>query len=384
MCELPSYVSLLGLDPAAYRKQTQKDQQKQSLTVFTTQFSPDMKHLVCGDSLGIVTVWAVALLDTDMFSTENGQSVAKPPQLISFQAHTGSVYCLQFISSQSGWILVTGGSRDIRCWQWDSIISHIGATTVANISYLARLQNFPSESVPFVAETNAICLDPEIPSVIYSASGDGHIYKWDLATLHNSSTPTATFEGHLDSVHCIATSRHSRQLVSGSEDGNVRVWDIRGGGCTGVIDLASEGKSGFSSKRGYRLDSKSYVSCVTVEESGNWLICGGGGKVGLRMFHLSSLVESVNFNPTISPQTVLLYDHHVWCGGQGNTLQVFTNHGQVASNLSTSSSSVFGMCVGDLEGPGVIASRVVCVVGTSPWIDVFAAKSHKAFSIPVA
>jgi hypothetical protein len=119
-----------------------------------------------------------------------------------------------------------------------------------------------------------------------------------------------------------------------------------------------EGK--VHTKRGYRTEGRSYVSCVTLDATGNWLvssnhgdlssflifpilllhswvlvvlslfivfrekinndqlisaligqICGGGGKIGLRMFHLGTAMESVQFASSIAPQTLLLRNNNV-------------------------------------------------------------------------
>ncbi|KAK4041958.1 vegetative incompatibility protein HET-E-1 [Parachaetomium inaequale] len=54
-----------------------------------------------------------------------------------------------------------------------------------------------------------------------SRSVDGKIELWDMVTgrLHN------TLEGHKGGVSCVAFSRDSRILASGSTDGNIKLWD---------------------------------------------------------------------------------------------------------------------------------------------------------------
>lgn len=72
-----------------------------------------------------------------------------------------------------------------------------------------------------------------------------------------------------DMVTTVATVPNSAHLLaSGSEDGTVRLWDVRAGKSARILEpgvvLADHGGAGR------------WISAVAVDEAGSWLACGGG------------------------------------------------------------------------------------------------------------
>ncbi|OBT75575.1 hypothetical protein VF21_05831 [Pseudogymnoascus sp. 05NY08] len=60
---------------------------------------------------------------------------------------------------------------------------------------------------------------------VVSGSNDSTVRLWDAAT----GAPLQTLKGHLRSVNSVAFSQDSRQVISGSSDGTVRLWDVATG-----------------------------------------------------------------------------------------------------------------------------------------------------------
>lgn len=48
---------------------------------------------------------------------------------------------------------------------------------------------------------------------------------WDIPSLSN--TPVANLEGHTGNITALAYSAQGKWIVTGSEDGTVKVWDTR-------------------------------------------------------------------------------------------------------------------------------------------------------------
>ncbi|HET7338437.1 MAG TPA: hypothetical protein VFK22_02720, partial [Candidatus Dormibacteraeota bacterium] len=60
---------------------------------------------------------------------------------------------------------------------------------------------------------------------VVSASEDGTLKVWDLA----SGRAEATLEGHAGRVTACAVTPDGRRVVSASEDGTLKVWDLASG-----------------------------------------------------------------------------------------------------------------------------------------------------------
>ncbi|KAG2741448.1 WD40 repeat-like protein [Suillus brevipes Sb2] len=60
-----------------------------------------------------------------------------------------------------------------------------------------------------------------------------------MSQLIPSTTPVRTFEDHVDIVLALAVFPHRRQMVTGSNDNTLRLWDLE----TGVVLKKMEGHS---------------------------------------------------------------------------------------------------------------------------------------------
>ena len=92
---------------------------------------------------------------------------------------------------------------------------------------------------------------------IVSSSEDGTVKVWDLA----SGQEQRTLLGHGDWVWALALTGDGR-VVSGSNDGTVKVWDLNSGSCLATVPLDSSPRS---------LDAKAGsdgISLVVGEASG--------------------------------------------------------------------------------------------------------------------
>jgi G protein beta subunit-like protein len=68
------------------------------------------------------------------------------------------------------------------------------------------------------------CLTPLAPT----AAGNPAIRLFEVNT--NNPQPITSFEGHTNNVTAVGFERDGRWMYSGSEDGTVKIWDLRASG----------------------------------------------------------------------------------------------------------------------------------------------------------
>mmetsp|Transcript_62132 Transcript_62132/g.196517 ORF Transcript_62132/g.196517 Transcript_62132/m.196517 type:complete len:306 (+) Transcript_62132:2-919(+) len=91
-----------------------------------------------------------------------------------------------------------------------------------------------------------------------SAGADGLGRVWDVRA--RSGSCAATLDGHVDAVTCFGTDGSGTQIVTGSRDRTIRVWDIRVGGRP------------LHTLQGHR----DWVTSIHVQGSGSAAVIGSG------------------------------------------------------------------------------------------------------------
>lgn len=138
------------------------------------------------------------------------------------------------------------------------------ATAGSRIVAVRHLDPPASEPLPIDA------FEGDVRSLVFTGNGrwlvsggdDGVVRVWDA----ESGACTHSLEGHEDRVWCVAASGDGHLVVSGDDRGVVRVWDTRSDTCVHTLQ-AHEGR----------------VSCVAMSENGT-LIASGGGEGAVRVW----------------------------------------------------------------------------------------------------
>lgn len=160
----------------------------------------------------------------------------------SFNQHTDAVWSVA-VSADSKYALSGSADKTVRFWDLNSL------------KELHRLEGHPS---PVFSVSMAL------PRGV-SGSADETVRVWDLAT----SFPVQKLGGRLKPVHGVAMSQDGKLVLSGSDDGVVRLWDVETG-----KEKKMEGHEGP-------------VWCVAFLP-GNQRCISGGSDRSVRLWDLSS------------------------------------------------------------------------------------------------
>ena len=178
---------------------------------------------------------------------------------VSGIAHQDLVQSLAF--NVDGDMLASGGFREAKVWRRPSDV-----------------QTFQIKSEPL---SGAIAVSPDQRSFAI-AHRDGSI----SVCLSQDGSTQQRLLGHQGAVHSICFTPDSKQLVSGSEDRTIRVWDIEQGIQTGIIETPAGIRSVAMLE-----DSASDNSQENIKDSGQWRIVTGDDQNAIRVWKIPNATD---------------------------------------------------------------------------------------------
>ncbi|RZC75267.1 hypothetical protein C5167_050747 [Papaver somniferum] len=338
-------------DEESYRKSILKEREIQSRTVFRTVFAPSSQnpeYIVVASSDGSVAPYSIASCISNhhlWFSKSGNQmnmcassSVAEPFCLL--KGHNGPAYDVKFFGDGDDSLLLScGDDGRIQGWRWNTILNsgcHAQETDLKPVLDLVNPQRKgPWGSLSPIPENNALAIDYQGGS-IFSAAGDSCAYCWDVET----SQIKMVFRGHTDYLHCVVARNSSNQIITGSEDGSMRIWDCRNGKCVNIIEPKQmESKEAFP-----------WISCIGLDSSDSWLACGSGRSLSIWNLPASECISRIE---TCSPTQDLVFDdNRILAVGAEPVLSRFDLNGMTLSQIQCAPQSAFSI---SLHPSGVMA-----------------------------
>jgi len=279
--------------------------------VNSVAFTPDGRQLVSGSNDGATRVWRVTpdratasarghadVVWSAAFSADGEQvasgsrdntarvwDVGSGKELARLEGHASTVDCVAF---SRGGNRVATGSFDHTVRVWD-------AGSARELSCFAGHTEF----------VLAVSFSPDGLRVV-SGSGDKTLRVWEVS----SGKELACMTGHSERVYRVTFSPDGKCIASGARDGTVRVWDVHSATEVALLD-GHEGE----------VTSLFFLSDVRLASG-----CSEGGMVSIRVWDLSSRVESVCLRAqgrAVSPMAFSPNGHLVAWGEARNGIRVW-------------------------------------------------------------
>lgn len=263
--------------------------QYRNRTVFGATWSNDGTHLACGDNFGTISIWDMSgAPQKTVWHNAHKRTCAGSPT-------SASIYCLETLPEALGGHLVSGGmDGDIVLWKWPG----------ENPEEVARFKKHPK-----AGETNGISILTGRTNAVVCACGTYGRPEPGVAVIYDieSGKNIGTFQGHTKSLLCVTASQSTSQagecVITGSEDGSVKLWDLRTLECT----------------RTFTPQGAKWISCVEVDAAGTQVVCGGGA-CEISCCLLPSLIPMAAAPLPAPLQTARYADDGTLFCGYGNTV----------------------------------------------------------------
>ncbi|KAF6734966.1 THO complex subunit 6-like [Oryzias melastigma] len=313
------------------------------MSVFSQSFSPCGRFLAAGNNYGEIGVFSVSAA----LSPDAGADSLKP--VLAFTAHEGPVFSLLTTDG----VLLSAGNGEISAWSW---------TELSKKSVKPLWSKRPTYSSSLeIPEINAMVWNPRDNSLAVGG-GDNNIHVLDL----EHGVFKAVLHGHTDYVHCLCMREREAELLSGGEDGAVRMWDSRTGRCVHCLEV-------HKYEACARPQHGKWISCLTTDS--DWMVCGGGP--ALSLWHLRSLSPTSVFPLSSCQRQVAFHQDVILAVGEGPFVSHCLLGGAVKTQIPCTPQSLNTLQI----NAGSSEHKVLTVGGSSSCIDVFTNPSYRAFSL---
>lgn len=235
-------------------------------------------------------------------------------------------------------------SKRVLTGSWDGSAILWDAATSNSLQKLVNLHAGP---------VNRAAFSPDAESkYVLTASADRTAVLWNADT----GEFMRRYVGHSDAVHSVAFSKDLRRMLTTSEDGTIRVWDIDNGKTPVRVltDVGSPVRQAAFSHDGTRVVSGSADNTARI-----WIV--ETGEVALRLESHTAQVTSVTFSP--DDKRVLTgsedFTAKLWDADSGKELLTLKGHEREVTSVTFSSDQRY-ILTGSQDGTAIIWM-------TAPW-----------------
>uniref|UniRef100_A0A8C2PRQ2 THO complex 6 n=1 Tax=Cyprinus carpio TaxID=7962 RepID=A0A8C2PRQ2_CYPCA len=284
------------------------------MSVFSQSFSPCGRFLAAGNNYGEIALFSLSAA----LSPDASEGSQKP--ILNFTAHDGPVFSLLSTDTH----LLSAGNGEISAWSWAELIKKDNSLIVGG--------------------------------------GDNNIHIMDMET----GIFKSVLKGHTDYIHCLCFKEREEEILSGGEDGAVRIWDSRTNRPVHCIEV-------FKYEECARPQFGKWISCLATDS--DWMLCGGGPSLSL--WHLRSMSPTSVFPLPGCQREAVFHQDLIMSVGEGPYVSHCLHGGTVKAQIPCTPSSLNTLAL-NLKNT---EHRVMTVGGSSHQIDVFTNFSYRAFSL---
>lgn len=305
-------------------------------TVLSQAFSPCGNYLVASNSYGDIAVFSLRNVANSLEDRKATHGVQHPLHHLN-DGEGGNVCSLVATPD----FLIVGGVGEIKGFEWKTVIAGRNEQ-----SFKIQVPAQRNKSEP--TDVNCLIYN-SVDNQVYAGCGDNNIYVFSL----EDGKLIRSLKGHSGFIHSIHFG--DKQLVSASEDGTVRLWDLRHPSQPNIIKPYME-------ERLARPDLGNWVGAAAIND--DWLVCGGGPRLSL--WHLRSMEVTTVFptNELKGVHVAKFHEDRVFAGGAGPNFYQFSLNGQIYGQIPTSASTVYSAEI--QENP----QKVLAIAGSSTYVDI--------------
>eukprot|EP00040_Diaphanoeca_grandis_P018314 m.96282 g.96282 ORF g.96282 m.96282 type:complete len:363 (-) comp26882_c1_seq1:22-1110(-) len=323
-------------DQVQLRQEIKRRRTEEHDALYSQAYSEDGHLLAVGSSAGSVCVW-----DVERVLSQKATPEERSQPINSFQAHDGSVYTMVTYNEY----LITAGGPDINVWRWQDLSSS------KNITPVYTLQTHSDSSSHY--EVNSLSIDHKA-GLLFAGSGDCNVYVFDL----QQQKLVQTLQGHTQYVHCVTALPRSSRCASASEDGSVRLWDVR----------TNQKPTELWPHKAMGTPHAGFMSTVAVDGGEDWLACGGSCAGSLWSLVSNTFVTALkSTTPTSTVASMVFTETGLTTVGNSSVVQDWTHEGDLIRQVKCSSPELFSIAQSTSERSPL---QIKSIAGTSNTIDL--------------
>ncbi|KAK2710889.1 hypothetical protein QYM36_012158 [Artemia franciscana] len=229
--------------------------------------------------------------------------------------------------------LLVGCKRVLQCIQW-SELPHCKKFQSINLD----VKNSPRGFV------SSLAVDED--GIVHAAIDNGEIQTIDL----ERGQIISKLSGHTQFIHALSVQPGT--LASCSEDGSVRLWDLRTNTCRSTIEPYKDSKLA-------RPKFGKWIGAVALEK--DWLVCGGGPVLSMWHQRYNDVIQIFDCEESTT-QAIKIAELDIFSGGNDGNVYRHRLSSEKVAKIPTSSSCIFALEYVEKQNKMEELSEVVAVL----------------------